>query len=137
MSELFGLGNADAPETPWLDHVEKAAKQLNIERKQLVFEIQQYAQRNQLAHSGIKGLIEECRFSELADQIVMDKALLKLVFRDRTTDLLLLRNTIGRIQNEWFRSCFQHKGKTNYALSDRALQRQERLEQRLAASGAS
>ncbi|KAI9788510.1 MAG: hypothetical protein M1816_006850 [Peltula sp. TS41687] len=72
--------------TPWLDDVGRAARILNIDRAQMIFEIKAYAGRNQLCHWGLKRMIDEADFIGLATQICNDKQILDLVFGiDQTT----------------------------------------------------
>lgn len=90
------------PLTPWVDDLERAADVLETTKEQLLFEIDFYSQRNQLCHSNIKNMLEDCDWSSLAQRIVTDKKALAQLYRDHPEDAKHMSSAIERLQFRWF-----------------------------------
>ena len=54
---------------PWLDDMEKAAKILIVQAKDVRFEIAAYAKRDRLCHSNIKDMIRRAQWEKLAARL--------------------------------------------------------------------
>ena len=135
MDRHLSSTNLPRPETPWLDDVNKAAQMLAIDEEQLIYEITWYGKRNEFCHSGIKRMIDEADFNNLADRIIADKKSLCAIFKGRPVEQIEMRNCISRIQHEWYRSCYLKNGKAQYALSDKGFEKQVRSERQMRAAG--
>ncbi len=118
------------PRTRLLNDIETAAERRGVESKQLGYEITQYAERNSYCHSGVKRMIDECLWGELAERTCADKVTLNWVFRGRNREQKGMRKCISEIQNEWFEWCSKElSGRIDYFPSEKALQRSRRRRQ--------
>ena len=121
------------PPSPVLDDVAEAARMLHLSEEQIVYEIFQYATRNEYCHSGVKKLIDTCEWSELAEQIAHDKAALNAMYQERPRDQLNMRDAIVRVQEEFFTYCFYERDKVVYAINESARKKQQDRAERIAA----
>ncbi|KAI9886974.1 MAG: hypothetical protein M1823_001190 [Watsoniomyces obsoletus] len=129
---------APLPSTPIGDDLNKASVLLGVDRDQLEYEIEQYATRNRLCHSGIRQLVESSDFDTLAGRIVVDKWLLQKIYVSRPGDQLAMRKSIQTIQNDWFvfvKACVDGRGcivgKVDYELTEKAKRQEKRQAARL------
>ena len=118
--------NLRRPETPWLDDIHKAANKLGVSEDQLIYEITWYAKRNEFCHSGIKRMIEETDWGNLANRIIMDNMSLCAMYQGRPQEQIKMRNCIAGIEREWFRVCYLHNGAPKYILTEKGLEKEAR-----------
>ena len=98
--------------TPFLDDIRAAAKILETPPGQIEFEITEYAKRNSFCHTGIKTLIDECRWEELARKTLYDLQALAGEFATKNQKYEHLRNIIKDVQKKYFMVCkLDNKGK--------------------------
>ena len=88
--------------TPYLDDVAKAAERLGHEKSLIRYQIMAYADRNNFCHSGIKSMIQEGDFQQLAERIMQDKRALVNIYRERPSDQIKIRKMIRFVEKEWF-----------------------------------
>lgn len=67
-------------DTPFSNEMAKAAKIPGNTTKQVVFEVEAYAARNQACHNDVKDLIHKCHWSKVAELLSSDLLALKLLF---------------------------------------------------------
>ena len=88
--------------TPYLDDVARAATILGYEFDLVEYQILAYADRNNFRHSGLKAMIHQGAFQDLAERIVQDKRSLEVVFRGRPHAQIEMRKVIRIVEKEWF-----------------------------------
>ncbi|KAI4136498.1 MAG: hypothetical protein LQ341_005582 [Variospora aurantia] len=123
--KMSGESTIQRPKTPWLDDVTKAAAVLRVPLDVLRYEIDMYARRNALCHNGVKRLIEERRWGELAAAICRDKKNLEIHFPDNARGQTQVRVMIGRVQHRFFDICQYDAKGVWYELSEEALKMDE------------
>ena len=125
---------AETIETPILNDINYVANKLPkpVDPKQIIYEIEAYAARNQLCHIGIAKMIDECRWGDLADRVCHDKAQLELIYHDRPCEQANMRRSIGTLQEKWFEHCFLRHGKVEYVKSEEARNKNRHRVARLA-----
>ncbi|KAI9714150.1 MAG: hypothetical protein M1812_006478 [Candelaria pacifica] len=101
------VGLVERPETPLMNDIEKAAEERNTTAEQFAFEIQAYAARNSYCHSGIKRLIDECKWHDLAERVLEDQATLNWVYRNKVNERNEMRRCIQTTENAWFDYCYR------------------------------
>ncbi|KZF21957.1 hypothetical protein L228DRAFT_238988 [Xylona heveae TC161] len=65
---------SDNTRTPWTKALVTAAAKLYIPRKQFLYEIMQYATRNNRIHNEIEKLVDECDWSDEGTQLYFGMA---------------------------------------------------------------
>ena len=118
--------------TPFLNDIRKAAQILDVPADQIEYEITEYAKRNSFCHTGIKQLIDECRWEELGRKTLFDLQALNGQYAARDAKYEHLRNIIEDIQKKYFMVCkFDNKGKVVQVDSDFARQKKIKMINRL------
>ena len=92
--------------TPYLDDIAKAATRLGHDFAIVRYQIFAYAERNDFCHSGVKNMIEQGEFQELAERIVEDKRALEIIYRGRPHDQIEMRGVIKIVEKRWFDALF-------------------------------
>lgn len=118
------------PATPWMDDLKRAADRLNTTKERLLFEIQFYAERNGICHSGIKALVENCNWTVLAERISQDKKVLGGLYKDHPEDSRNLRTAIERIQSRWYIKIIEDPPQVIYLTSEEAVLKTHAREKR-------
>ena len=95
--------------TPYLDDVANAAERLGHEKSLVRYQILAYAGRNISCPSGIKAMIQDGAFQELAERIMQDKRALFYIYRGRPSAQLEMRKMIRFVEKEWFVRLFVHE----------------------------
>ncbi|KAI4169567.1 MAG: hypothetical protein LQ343_005587 [Gyalolechia ehrenbergii] len=113
----------DRPETPWSESIAIAAQRLQIDVAVVRYEITAYASRNFLCHNGVEKLIENCDWQELAHRILWDKQNLNRFFRNDPQAQIRMRLILGRIQDQFFETCFWQGGQVVWVPTDLAVRR--------------
>ncbi|KAI4128307.1 MAG: hypothetical protein LQ338_002806 [Usnochroma carphineum] len=72
----------EKPERPFYDAVLRAAGLKKLPPGQVVFEIKEYAKRNNQCHNGLRDLIDKAAWTELADLTARDKQRLQEIYRN-------------------------------------------------------
>ena len=118
--------------TPYLDDVAKAAERLGYEVDLIRYQILAYANRNNFCHSGIKAMIQDGDFQQLAEGIMQDKRALVNIFRERPSEQTKIRKMIRFVEKEWFVRVFMDEtgeGRlVKFVLSKRAIRRVKDIE---------
>ena len=117
--------------TPYLDDIAKAATRLGHDFAIVRYQILAYAERNDFCHSGVKNMILQGEFQELAERIVEDKRALEIVYRGRPHDQIEMRGVIKIVEKEWFETLFvdERKGRVvRFILTARAVEKTRRVE---------
>ena len=117
--------------TPYLDDIAKAADRLGHDFAIVRYQILAYAERNDFCHSGVKNMIQNGEFQELAERILIDKRALEIIYRGRPHDQIEMRGVIKIVEKEWFDTLFvdERKGRVaRFILSDRAVEKVRRIE---------
>ena len=98
-----------ASPTPYLDETAKAAERLGHDKGLIRYQILAYADRNNFCHSGIKSMIQDGAFQQLAERIMEDKRALVYIYRGRPSDQIEIRKMIKLVEKEWFVKLFVHE----------------------------
>ncbi|KAL8901609.1 MAG: hypothetical protein Q9207_005121 [Kuettlingeria erythrocarpa] len=110
------------PLTPVLDDIRKAAAKKQIPSPQVAFEIREYAKRNDQCHSGIKELIHNAKWQQLADIIVRDKQTLGRVYQHDPHAQQGMQQCILNLQKKWFETLYcDGDGDVCYVPSEEAI----------------
>ena len=113
--------------TPYLDDVGKAAERLGHEKSLIRYQILAYADRNSSCHSGLKAMIQDGAFQQLAERIMEDKRALVYIYRGRPSDQIEIRKMIKFVEKEWFVKLFVHETRQGRGIlfvpSEKALKR--------------
>ena len=126
------------PETPVIDDVRRAAEQLEMPGRDLIWEIHAYAERNLLTHNNIKHLINECDWRRVAERTCLDLAVLHRVYPGRGKDQIEMRKTIKRFQANYFQYVTRNNnGEIAYEINARARFLSERRNKRILAGNIS
>ena len=115
------------PPTPFLDCVSDAATWLKSSEDQVLFEIKQYAARNEGCYIGVRKMIEEGRFLDLAERYLRDEISLERAFEGRPGEQILLRKVIHDIRVEWFLFAEWIDGSLHYRLTTKGMEKEDRL----------
>ena len=110
--------------TPYLNDIAKAADRLGHGFAIVRYQILAYAERNDFCHSGVKNMIQNGEFQELAERIVIDKRAPEIIYRGRPHDQIEMRGMIKIVEKEWFDTLFvdERKGRVvRFVLSGRAV----------------
>lgn len=121
--------------TPYLDDIAKAAARLGHDFAIVRYQILAYADRNDFCHSGVKNMIQQGEFQELAERIMEDKRALEIIYRGRPHDQIEMRGVIKIVEKEWFDTLFvdERKGRVvRFVLSGRGVEKMRRMESALA-----
>ena len=121
--------------TPYLDDIAKAAAGLGYDFAIVRYQILAYADRNDFCHSGVKNMIQQGEFQELAERIMEDKRALEIIYRGRAHDQIEMRGVIKIVEKEWFDTLFvdERKGRVvRFVLSGRGVEKMRRMESALA-----
>ncbi|KAM0796658.1 hypothetical protein BDR22DRAFT_892978 [Usnea florida] len=117
----------DTSPTPYLDEIAKAANGLGYQVDMIRYQILAYADRNNFCHSGLKVMIQEGLFQQLAERIMEDKRALVNIFRGEPSAQIEIRKMIKFVEKEWFVNLWVHdtnKGKDIlYLPSEKALKK--------------
>ena len=117
--------------TPCLDDIARAATRLGHDFGIVRYQILAYAERNDLYHSGVKSMIQNGEFQELAERIVVDKRALEIIYRGRPHDQIEMRGIIKIVEKEWFETMFvdERKGRVvRFVLSNKAVEKTRKME---------
>ncbi len=99
---------------------------------QVAFEIKEYGKRNAQCHFGVRDLINNARWHELAELILMDKQTLGKVYQNDPHGRNGMLQCITNLQRQWFDTVyFDGNGNTRYNPSKKAIARTESLEHTL------
>lgn len=121
------------PNTPYLDSLGIVAREVGIDTEQVSYEFKAYADRNDLCHTGIRNLISEADFEELAARIYNDLAILDIIYRGRPAEQYQMRDVIKKIERQWFTSIWVQKGgKVRGCLTEEAQAKVRKAEARYA-----
>ena len=118
---------------PFHKQLEEAAKRLGSTEDHLAYEIRTYALRNRLAHNGIRKLIDECRWQELAERTMDDLQFLHLAFGEASgVDHIKMRKTIKDLQAVYLETIYvEQDGRVLYTPTDLALKKTHARRERL------
>ncbi|KAL8917526.1 MAG: hypothetical protein Q9172_005814 [Xanthocarpia lactea] len=90
------------PETPILDDIRKAAAKKKMLPAHVAFEIREYGKRNAQCHSGVRDLINNAAWHELAELILRDKQTLGNVYKNDPHGRNGMLQCITNLQRQWF-----------------------------------
>ena len=105
-------------DTPFSNEVAKAAKALGMTIKQVVFEIEAYAARNQTCHNDVKNLIHKCHWSKLAELLASDLLALKSLIKLDVARQSAWRTTIHALSQKYFEYLYRDGETPMYVLTD-------------------
>ena len=88
--------------TPYLDDIVKAADRLGYDYDLVRYQILAYADRNNFCHSGLKAMIHNGDFQDLAERLMQDKRSLEIIFRGKPHAQIEMRRVIKTVEKEWF-----------------------------------
>lgn len=107
-------------ETQFSNDVAKAGKILGKTSKQVFFEIEAYAARNQACHNDVKNLIHKCHWSKLAELLSSDLLALKSLFKLDTARQTAWRTAILTLSQKYFEYLYRDGDTPMYALTEYA-----------------
>lgn len=108
----------DTGAIPFSNGMAKAAKIPGDITKQVVFEIEAYAARNQACHNDIKNLIHKCHWSKVAELLPIDLLALKLLFSLDVARKSAWRTMIHALSQKYFEYLYRDEDTPMYALTD-------------------
>ncbi|KZF21059.1 hypothetical protein L228DRAFT_248821 [Xylona heveae TC161] len=118
-------------EQPWLDAVKAAAIKLDVDHGLLLYEIEEYAERNNRCHRGIKGFIDAASWVQLAEHLYWDRQALAMLEKQVPEKHAALQHCMERLKEQFFDAIYFEDGRVQYFESIEARQRSARKIQRL------
>lgn len=127
------------PNTPTLTALEDAARRTGMDENQLRFEIDTFAARCRYAHNGIEEMIDTADFHNLATRLWADLSYINRQWAGQAPQdqgnepRVRIRKAIERQRDRWFtyiETSADGTRVTNYALTDRAQRKVERIRAR-------
>ncbi|KAL8920332.1 MAG: hypothetical protein Q9208_006303 [Pyrenodesmia sp. 3 TL-2023] len=119
---------SEKPDTPILDDVQKAANERHILASQVAYEIREYGKRNEQCHSGVRDLINNAFWQELAELIVRDKKTLGRIYQNNPQAQKSMRQCITNLQRQWFDVVYSDdNGHVRFVPTDNANARTKRV----------
>lgn len=120
--------NANAPYTEALKQkANEKGRDYNLVR----YQVSTYAQRNRIAHVGLRDLIDHARWAAVAQRILADRDAIQVIFRDRpdAPEKQYLLDSIKIVQDYWYDYLKWDRGNLlpYYEPNERALRKARQL----------